>query len=267
MKTPDFVHRVFHSWVQVGEVQERKNAMYTGDPNRINYRCTGCRSTKSMLTTVPPRLNRYKAVSPTCAEKAGFKNRKHYKPTDIITRQQTNNLINKIPGEKIRVLSKILYLFAPRIQEAIWLKKKDLTYNNKDIILNRFILKVPLEADGQHPQRLTHIPIKDSFNEEIISYFDSIHRPNDYVFPKEMFVFGNPQPINYKKHLSRNRAITMVKDATNRSPHYYRHLRISHWAPMCRTIWDLKKKTHHQSISSLEKYVHLISGSDDIEVG
>ena len=257
----------FHSWVQDGEVQERKNALYTGDPDRINYKCLGCKSTKSILNSDPPRLNRYHAVSPTCAEKNGFKNRKHYKETDIISRLQTNNLINKIENDKIRVLTKILYLFAPRIQEALWLKKHDLILRGNEIILNRYILKVPLEPDGKHPKRLTHIPIADSFNKEIIELFESTPRPNDYVFPRETSLFGKQNPIDYKYSLSRNHAITLVKEATNRSPHYYRHLRISHWATMCKTIWDLKKKTHHNSITSLEKYVHLLPGSDDIEVG
>ena len=257
--------KTYHSWIQVGEIQ-RSRYKYEGDPDRINYVCLNCESTKSELTTTPPKLNKYKAVSPTCSERAGFFNRKHYTTDDIMTRQKLNNLINKIDNERTRVLVKVLYLFLPRIQEAVQLKKKDFITKGDNFILNRYILKKKT-LDGLPPKELTYMLIQDSFCKEIINYVKEVPGENDFVFPSVTKVFGYTQKILWDKHLSRNHCITLVKDATGFSPHFFRHLRISHLAPYCRTEFDLMRKTHHTTFSSLSKYVHLIPDSDNIPLG
>lgn len=164
-----------------------------------------------------------------------------------------------------RVLLDLLYVAAPRISEALRLRKGQFDLNSHfDFVVIRNLLlskrkRLPGTRHGlKGPKYREEVPLPREgplapFTEEIETWV--IQLPKDaWVFPKASRYNGELL-YDDKEALDRRRAWAIVKHVTGQWCHYFRSQGESYYANVFKTAWALKDFMGLTDTKTLDRYV------------
>ena len=164
------------------------------------------------------------------------------KEIQVLSPEEVKKLINSIPNPYHKLIVKLMYTVAARVQEIVNLNREDVNLEKKTIKIVRLKKK---------EKKIDELPLPDSLVEDLRDYLEQ--RTDDHP---ALFIGrnGRIRKITIQKMLQNYTKRILNK---KRSCHLLRHTRCSELANKITNPYLLQKFLGHEHLTTTQRYIHI----------
>lgn len=165
---------------------------------------------------------------------------------DVISAEEMEETLSRTPKLWLKALISFLYIFGPRIIEALRLEKRDFRVDGDKLIVRIGVVKRRQSGPFEDTPHILQVSLNTPFMEHVLAWLEQVEDPEELVWP-----------LGRTWSTACWRAWMEIKKLNPKvSPHVFRHTRLTKLALRGATGPDLMDWAGWTDIRPAAKYLH-----------